>query len=250
MSENEFTLYDRLEKDYWWFKARRNILSVFLSHIEKIEEKTILEIGCGTGGNLKYLFPYFLKRIGLEINETAIKYARGKMTDNTKIIRGDANDLGTVQERVNCVALLDVLYHKNIKSVNSVLVQVNKLLKKDGYLLISDGAFNFLEGSHSEYVDSARRFTIKELTSKLLKSNFRIIKASYWGFSLFFIIFLKRAIFERLFRKRISNKSNDLVSIPIIDSIFYFLVNSETIVLKKGDLPLGASLAILAQKTD
>ena len=166
MSENEFTLYDRLEKDYWWFKARRNILSVFLNHIEKIEEKTILEIGCGAGGNLKYLFPDFQKRVGLEINETAIKYARGKMTDNTKIIRGDANDLGTVQERVNCVALLDVLYHKNIKSVNSVLVQVNKLLKKDGYLLISDGAFNFLEGSHSEYVDSARRFTIKELTSK------------------------------------------------------------------------------------
>ena len=87
MSENEFTLYDRLEKDYWWFKARRNILSVFLNHIKKREEKTILEIGCGTGGNLKYLFQNFKKRVGLEINEVAIKYARRKRINNTNIIK-------------------------------------------------------------------------------------------------------------------------------------------------------------------
>lgn len=248
MSEDEFALYNRLEKDFWWYKARRNILSVFLNHIEKIEEKTILEIGCGTGGNLEYLFQNFKKRIGLEINEDAIKYARRKMVDNTKIIKGNANNLEMEPELVKCVALLDVLYHKNIRCVDSILLQVNKILKKGGYLLISDGAFNFLQGSHSETVDSVRRFTKKELTLKLLKSNFRIIKASYWGFSLFFILFLKRAVFERLFRKRNLNNSTDLVTIPIIDPILYFLVNSEIIVLKKGNIPIGASVAILAQK--
>ena len=39
MSENEYKLYDTMEKDHWWFKARRNILAVFLNNIEKIEKK-------------------------------------------------------------------------------------------------------------------------------------------------------------------------------------------------------------------
>ena len=116
MSENEYKLYDTMEKDHWWFKARRNILAVFLNNIEKTGEKTILEIGCGTGGNLIYLFQNFKKRIGLEINETAIKYARRKEIENTKIIKGNANNLDIKLKPVDCVALLVVLYHENIES--------------------------------------------------------------------------------------------------------------------------------------
>ena len=74
---------------------------------------------------------------------------------------------------VDCVALLDVLYHENIESVDSSLIQVNKLLKKDGYLLISDGAFEMLQGSHSDTVNSARRFTKKGLIEKIIKCKFQ-----------------------------------------------------------------------------
>ena len=78
-SKKEFELYNILEKDHWWFKARRNILSVFLGLIENKEDKTILEVGCGTGGNLQYLFGEFGFRIGLENNNDAIYYAKKKI---------------------------------------------------------------------------------------------------------------------------------------------------------------------------
>ena len=248
MSENEFKLYDTLEKDHWWFKARRNILAVFLNIIEKTGEKTILEIGCGTGGNLIYLFQNFKKRIGLEINETAIKYARRKKIGNTNIIKGNANNLDMTLKPVDCVALLDVLYHENIESVDSSLIQVNKLLKKDGYLLISDGAFDILQGSHSDTVNSVRRFTKKGLIEKLSNANFKIVRASYWGFSLFFLLFFKRFIIERFFQKNSSKQSTDLVSIPIIDDLLYLSLELEKLVLKSFNLPFGASVFILAQK--
>lgn len=127
MIENEFELYDKLEENYWWFKARRNILSVFLDLIENKESKTILEIGCGTGGNLKYLFNKFRYRIGLEYNDEAISFAKNKLPINTEIVKGDANCLNVPEKSADCVALLDVLYHKNIKNVDNVLLQVNKI---------------------------------------------------------------------------------------------------------------------------
>ena len=127
MIENEFELYDKLEENYWWFKARRNILSVFLDLIENKESKTILEIGCGTGGNLKYLFNKFRYRIGLEYNDEAISFAKNKLPINTEIVKGDANCLNVPEKSADCVALLDVLYHKNIKNVDNVSLQVNKI---------------------------------------------------------------------------------------------------------------------------
>ncbi len=248
MSENEFKLYDQLEKDYWWYKARRDILSEFLSHIENRGEKTILEIGCGTGGNLKYLFSDFKKRLGLEINETAIMYAKLKLMDRTRIIKGDANELDMEFESINCVALLDVLYHKNINSVDLILLKINKLLKKDGYLLISDGAFNFLHGTHSETVDSARRFTIKLLTKKLKNSKYRIVKASYWGVLIFFILLIKRVVIEKFFKDKFFNKSTDFTSISIINNLLYLCVSMEKYILRNGKIPVGSSVVILAQK--
>jgi len=199
MSKQEFELYYKLEKDYWWFRARRNILSIFLDKIESKETKTILEIGCGTGGNLNYLFNEFKYRIGLEYDDDAISFAKKRCLSNTKILKGDANNLNLPDESVDCIALLDVLYHKNIKNVDNVLLQVNKTLKKAGHLLITDGAYSFLQGTHSKSVDSARRFTKKELIAKLKKENFRIIKISYWGIAIFIILFIKRVIIETLF---------------------------------------------------
>ena len=206
-----------------------------------------MEIGCGTGGNLIYLFQNFKKRIGLEINETAIKYARRKAIENTKIIKGNANNLDIKLKPVDCVALLDVLYHENIESVDSSLIQVNKLLKKDGYLLISDGAFEMLQGSHSDLLILLRD-SQKKLIEKLSNANFKIVRASYWGFSLFFLLFFKRFIIEGLFNINSSKGSTDLVSIPIIDDLLYLSLELEKIVLKSFNLPIGASVFVLAQK--
>jgi ubiquinone/menaquinone biosynthesis C-methylase UbiE len=250
MSVQEFELYDKLEENYWWFKARRKILSVFLDLIENKETKTILEIGCGTGGNLKYLFNEFRHIIGLEYNDEAISFAKNKLPKNTVIVKGDANCLNIRGKSVDCVAMLDVLYHKNIKNVDNVLIQVTKILKKDGYLLITDGAFNFLQGKHSKNVDSVRRFTKRELISKLKKLNYHIVKASYWGISLFFLLFIKRTILEKFFRTTKNAEHFDFKSVPIFDDFLFFLVSNEKHILRKFSLPLGSSLCILARKTE
>ena len=39
MNKNEYKLYSELERDHWWFRARREILKDVLSKVEKKNEK-------------------------------------------------------------------------------------------------------------------------------------------------------------------------------------------------------------------
>ena len=49
-----------LEKDHWWFRARREIISDFLIRYigKKNKVAQALDIGCGTGFNMKVLLNY------------------------------------------------------------------------------------------------------------------------------------------------------------------------------------------------
>ena len=248
MSDREFELYDRLEESYWWFKARRKMLSVFLALIDEPEKKRLLEIGCGTGGNLQHLFSRFQEIIGLDYDAGALKYAGQKLANHAQLIRGDANHLCLRAGSVDCIALFDVLYHQHISDIQNVLQQIHTALTSEGYVLITDGAFTFLQGRHNTAVNAARRFTRQGLVHVLQQANYRVIKASYWGVSLFFLLLLKRRILEKCVPASGKSSEYDLVEIPVIDPLLYWSVRSEQYMLKKWSLPFGASVAILAQK--
>lgn len=244
----EYNQYFEFEDNHWWFRGRREILSVFLSYIKNVESKSILEVGCGTGGNLKYLFKQFNRLVGIDNDSYALELAKKKLVEKADIKFGDANNLLFPPNTFDCVALLDTLYHVKINNPSKVLSDVYRILKPNGYLLISDGAFNFLAGRHSQAVNSARRFTKNKLVTYLNDADYRIIKTSYWGFSLFFLLFFKRTLFERIIKPKNDENKLDLISIPIIDSLLYFTLYCEKIILGKINLALGASVAVLAQK--
>ena len=240
-----------MERTHWWFRGRREVLAVLLRGITAVEDKSILEIGCGSGGNLVYLFERFRYRVGLDADDDALRFARRKLEGNADIVRGDANRLGISDGSFDCVALLDVLYHARVTDVDAVLRDVHRLLKPGGYILITDGAYDFLSGRHSASVNSARRFTRKDLCASLDAAGLGIVKASYWGLLLFLPLFLKRVLFERAFPARSYEQADEhfgLVRIPVMDTILYYLIKVETWLLPHSDLPFGASICVLAQK--
>lgn len=247
-SEIEFAQYAFHEEHHWWYTSRRQILYVLLDLIANREEKSVLEIGCGTGGNLKYLFGDFKTRTGLECDPVALNYAREKLQDKARIIEGDANNMIFPSNSFDCVALLDVLYHRNIVNVDKVLNSIYRILTPGGYLLITDGAFHFLSGYHSQSVGSIRRFTRRSLSLHLTNSNFQTVLISYWGFTLFFILFLKRCIFEKCLPPMHDSNSFDFSTPSIFNNIMHQLVVSEKKLVKRGLVPVGASICVLAQK--
>lgn len=249
MSYQEFLTYDKFERDHWWYRGRRKILRLFTQFIPLSFKNSLLEVGCGSGGNLCYLFDDFKLRKGLEIDSHALSFAKNKLANYAELSQGDANNIDKLSVRVDTVAFLDVLYHKNISDVSNVLAQTSKILNPQGYILICDGAFNFLSGSHSSSVNSARRFTRLELKKLLANNGFEIVKSSYWGFILFFLLFLKRRIIEKLFASNsLEQEKFDLLTVPVVDDILYASLYLESLFLKWFNIPLGASVVVLARK--
>ena len=146
------------------------------------------------------------------------------------------------------VSFLDVLYHRDILDYKNVLKNTGAILRKDGFILIADGAFDCLSGHHTDAVHGARRFRKKQLIKVLEDLGYDIVTAIYWGFVPFFIIYLKRRPIDRVLTPSL-NKS-DVTKVSGFSNWFmYYLVAWEVRVLKIFDMPLGSSVLILAKKT-
>ena len=87
MDISEFDLHAQMEDIHWWFKARREIIfSVLKLYVPIYQNKTVTEIGCGTGGNLKFLQDYY-QVIGVDSAPQAVSYAAKRV--NGHISLGD-----------------------------------------------------------------------------------------------------------------------------------------------------------------
>ena len=237
----------KYELTHWWFKSRRDILSIFLDKMKIDSKESIIELGCGTGGNLKYLFKDFNQITGVELDPFSFKTAKLSCS-SSEVLKLDINNLSSIKSEYQLVAILDVLYHENIKSPKLILDQANKLNSNSGYVLVCEPAFNFLSGNHSKYVNEKRRFKKKELEKIVAESNYEIVFSSYWGSIIFFILYIKRRLIEPFFLKKENNKKSDFTKNPFFNQIFYYLMLIENRLNNYLKFPFGSSIIILAKK--
>jgi SAM-dependent methyltransferase len=98
-----------LEDRHWWFSGRRAIVASLLRSAGLPKDAMLLDLGCGTGGNLQMLSE-FGSVVGAELDEHAAQLARERNV--APVVRGKLpNELPLDSGAFNCVTLLDVLEH-------------------------------------------------------------------------------------------------------------------------------------------
>jgi ubiquinone/menaquinone biosynthesis C-methylase UbiE len=211
--------------------------------LEKVATKRlkILDIGSGTGGLTKYLYKYG-DIIGLEKDKYAFELSKSR---GVNIVNGNAENLPFDSGSFNLVTILDVLYHKNVKYEGKVLAETWRVLKKNGYLLITDSALNFLKSKHDIFTQGKRRYSLREMATLVEKHNFKVIKASYLFFSIFPAILISRLILNKF--KTIKNSDVNQVS-PILNYLLIIILKTEAFLLRHISFPYGSSVIILAEK--
>ncbi|MBT4174751.1 methyltransferase domain-containing protein [archaeon] len=219
--------YFKLEKEYWWFKARRHL-------IKKIKIKPnqkILEVGCGTGLNLN-LFPKN-QRHGIDISKEAIK--------QIKDFPAEVADIQKVKlKKYDIILALDLIEH--LDKDKQTLQKLTNALNPKGKLIITVPAFKCLWSKHDEVNHHKRRYNRKQFKTilpKQLKTNI----LTYWNFSLFPIVF----ILNKLNKK----KSNLKPINPVLNFIFYNKLKLENWLITQGiNFPFGTSIFYIGEKTD
>jgi len=241
MRKSEFKKMFELEDNHFWFVGKRYFIKTIIDNFLPEINLKILDIGCGTGGTTVLLKKYG-KVIGLEKNKYAQKLAKKR---GLEIIAGDAHELPFSNQNFDLVTIFDVLYHKEIKDIKKTILEVNRVLKKDGFVLITDSAFNFLKSTHDKALSGNKRFTIDYLNKILENCGFATIKSSYLFFSIFPLVFLKRKIFGFFAKK----EASDVRYLPkSLNYLFTKTLSFEARLLKFINYPIGSSLIILAKK--
>ena len=236
--------YDRManvEERMWWYRARRSIvLGLLRRFLPPSSERRVLDVGCGTGYNLKILAPWGRVE-GVDPAPEALAYCRQKGFDQVKSSEGI--HLPYPPGHFGLVTALDVIEH--IEDDARALREWYRVLQPGGTLLIFTPALPWLYGEHDRIVQHFRRYRKSELKERLEGAGFEIQHLSYAILAVLPIVLLVRAVLDRL-----SNRPHAEMSVPPfpVNQALQLLCASERPFVLGAGLPLGMSLAAVARR--
>ncbi len=242
-------------KNNFWFKAKNDLIEVLMQKIcknlprrplrqtrfdaRRVEARVkagkkrlkILNVGAGTGGDLKTLNKFGDIYV-VDIDQNALAIIDNKLCVEKKL--ADACNLPYNNNFFDAVVSFDVFEH--IKNDKKAAAEIHRVLKNNGVLVFTVPAFQFLFSSHDKALCHQRRYNAKSI--KTLLSQFSNLKIFFWNSLLFFPIAT-----VRLFNKKSAPKVDKANLHPLTNYLFYKLLSVDNFLIKKGiSMPIGLSI--------
>ena len=240
----ERRIYDRMaeiDRDHWWFVGRRRIVAALIDRFRpRPGPMRILEVGCGTGSNIAMLQAYGEVE-AVEPDDQARAFAErrtglaikgGYLPDGVRLEDG----------RYDLIVLLDVLEH--IPEDRAALATLRRKLAPSGRLLLTVPAIPVLWSAHDEAHHHRRRYTARSLKGVVAAAGFRPIHRSGFN-SLLLPVVVAVRLLNRL-RGR-TGGDDDRMPAPGINRLLARLFGAERHAAVRGLLPVGVSLALVAE---
>lgn len=157
-----YRLHADAEGMHWWFRARRRILTRITHRILGDARATVVDVGCGTGGNIAALAGSY-SCIGIDPAADAIELARERHP-SVEFIAGDApEDLPARGRDADLFVLSDVLEH--LDDDRGLLSAIVKGSRPGAHLLITVPADPSLWGRHDVTLGHRRRYDMASLSA-------------------------------------------------------------------------------------
>jgi SAM-dependent methyltransferase len=256
MHPGEYEVMSRVEADHWWYRGLRDAVarSLRAGHLALPPHPRVLDAGCGTGENLRFLsdllHPSYLG--GFDSAEAALALAR-KKAEGADVYRNDICDPAIHVDELDLLLSLDVIYIPGAKRAMKGLRHLVARLRQDGLMILNLPAYDWLYSEHDEAVHTSQRFTTGQVASLLDTLGLSVELLTYRLFFLFPAVVVHRL--PGIWRARRGSDAqaarSDLHSMPgkRANRILFGILSAENDLIARGiRFPWGSSVFAIGRK--
>jgi SAM-dependent methyltransferase len=246
MYPDEYRVMFEVEDDYWWYRGLRALLERLLAQYGPGDAShgVILDVGCGTGANLKLMQSYG-DAFGVDPSEQAIAFCRARGISQGRVFLASATDLPFPDSQFDLAVSFDVIC--NLPDDAAAFSEIARVLKPRAPFIVGLPAYQWLWSLHDVAVGHRRRYDARELRKKLSATGFDIERITYANALLMPLIAAVRLVSRRATNGR--EVHSDLTPLPrIVNAPLSMLFNAEMRAVSRVNLPWGLSVISIARK--
>jgi SAM-dependent methyltransferase len=200
MEREEFERLYALEERFWWFRGMREITSALLDPVcRPSRDRTVLDAGCGTGGNLSWLRRYAGEGrvVGVDVEPVAVELSRARHLG--EVVEASILNLPFRESTFDLVTSFDVLPQLPGEGTDELAMrEMYRVLRIGGVVFVRAAAYEALRSSHDEALGTRRRYRLSALAAAMSRAGFDVVRSTYAN-----TLLLPLAAFHRLVLKRV-----------------------------------------------
>jgi SAM-dependent methyltransferase len=237
----------RAEQSHFWFRGFRQYMKPALARATAgLTAARILDCGCGTGSNLEMLKPYG-NAVGFDLTRIGTEFARAH---GHRVAQASISDIPFRTGHFDLVTSFDVFQVLPEAVEQSAIVEMGRVLKPGGWMLLHVAALPILYGKHSALSEETRRYTATTLRTLVEGAGFQIQRLTYDQFSLLPMMLPVRIWHRLTARDGVVAAGEGEITVPVapVNAALTALVSLEALALRAVNMPIGGSLMCLARK--
>lgn len=230
----------------------REISAALLDEFCGRDLENVLDIGCGTGLNLKWLERYAKASEikALDVERAALDFCRER--GENFLTQASATDLPFADETFDLVTNFDVLVQIPGENADEKAIrEMFRVLKPKGTAFVRVAAYTWMRSGHDEALNSQRRYNLAEISQKLEKGGFTVLRKTYANTLPFPLAIVRRLVLKPI---GLAEKGSDVKLLP--DSLNWLnriltralLFEAEFLKRPNASLPFGLSAICVARK--
>lgn len=247
LAERLLALTYQAERSHFWFRGFRQYVKPAIARaLDGVTSARILDCGCGTGSNLEMLRPYGYA-CGFDLTSVGVRFARRHAH---QVAQASIEAIPFRSAAFDLVTSFDVFQTLPDAVERAAIVEMARVLKPGGWVLLHVAALEILHGRHSVLSEEVRRYTPSRLRSIVEQGGLRVERLTFDHMSLLPLMLPVR-VWHRMTASggNVEAGEGEIAVPPApLNAALTALVSLEAMALRAVNMPVGSSLMCLARK--
>ncbi|MBA3439612.1 MAG: class I SAM-dependent methyltransferase [Pyrinomonadaceae bacterium] len=200
MQTDDYAHLYALEEEFWWFTGMREITAALLDPFclpAPGKTRSILDAGCGTGGNLTWLERYAGRGpvVGIDLISDALQFCRARR--HPRLTQASVTDLPFADASFDLLTSFDVLVQlPGARSDERAMREMYRVLRPGGIAFVRAAAYEWMRSGHDQALGTQRRYRLGQLVERMEGVGFKILRATYANSRLLPLAMLRRLVLK------------------------------------------------------